>query len=83
MRRVLPVLAGVAGLDLVVVGVVLFRAGGLEGVSYQATYGPLPDVDSSWAFTGTQAVGAGLVVLGLVVLAALGGWLLGHRGRPA
>jgi len=34
-------------------------------------------------WTGTHLVGAGLLVLGLLVLAGLAGWLFGRRaGRP-
>jgi hypothetical protein len=34
-------------------------------------------------WTGWHLLGGALVVLGLLVLAGLGGWLLGHRGRRA
>jgi hypothetical protein len=94
MRRVGPWLVGVTGGLLVVVGVLLFAWANTPGAGDVgwAAYAPLePDAYSSSLtltfsegtvlWTPQHAVGAGLVVLGLLVLAGLGGWSLGRRTR--
>ena len=78
MRRRLPPALGVL---LVGVGAVMFLTGGPDRV-YEASYAPLGiGTESVRAFSGTQAVGAGLAVLGLLVLVTLAGWRIGRRGR--
>lgn len=96
MRQVSPRLVGALGALLVTVGAVVFAAaaGGPVGVVYDGVHPLLDEVDSAYessmtltlddglavAWTTGQALGASSVVLGLLVLAALGGWLM--RGRP-
>ena len=82
MRRVLPVVFTGLGLVLAGVGTFMFVTGGHDGVLYEASYAPLAiGAESVLRFTGTQAVGAVLAVLGLVLLTAVGGWRLGRRRR--
>ena len=82
MRRALPVVFTALGVVLVGVGVFLFVTGGHDGVLYEASYAPLTvGAESVLRFTGTQAVGGALTVLGLVVLTALAGWRMGRRVR--
>ncbi len=82
MRRVLPAVLTALGVLLVGVGAAMFVAGGPDGVFYEASYAPLAiGAESVRAFSGTQAVGAGLAVLGLILLVALAGWRLGRRER--
>ncbi|MGY1821820.1 hypothetical protein [Geodermatophilus sp. SYSU D00079] len=98
MRRAAPWLAAGAGTALVVAGVVVsWWAGTARWVTYGGSYTPLVpgapsayesrlelDLDGTVLWTWRHAAGAGLVVLGLLVLAAVGGWLLGRRaGRRA
>jgi heme/copper-type cytochrome/quinol oxidase subunit 1 len=85
-------LVGGVGVLLLVAGVGVFalaNAAGAGDVGW-AAYAPLePDAyssqltltfsDGAVLWTGQHAVGAGLVVLGLLVLVGLGGWLLGRR----
>jgi hypothetical protein len=94
MRRVLPGVLALAGFGLVLAGVIVFNLANqpspdvgpssalLEpdtGRAYQSvitlTYG------DRWTvlWTGGHLLGAGLVVLGLLVLAGVGGWWLGRR----
>ena len=82
MRRVLPKAFTALGLALVGVGAALFVTGGPDGIFYEASYAPLTiGAESVRAFSGTQAVGAALAVLGLLVLVALAGWRMGRRVR--
>jgi hypothetical protein len=52
-----------------------------EGGAYQSVL----LLEGGWAvfWTGTHVVGAGLAVLGLLVLVGLVGWLLGRRSKPS
>lgn len=98
MRRAGPLVVAGAGTALVLVGVVVFtfaNSGPFGGTRHTGSYAPLePGADAyeselSLTFDGSvlwtwgQAAGAGLVVLGLLVLAALAGWWLGRRGGRA
>jgi hypothetical protein len=98
VRRAAPWLTAGAGTALVVAGVVVFWwANTARWVTYGGSYEPLVPgapsayesrlvlgVDGAVLWTWRHAAGAGLVVLGLLVLAAVGGWLLGRRaGRRA
>ena len=98
MRRLLPGLLALAGFCFLLAGMVVFDLANqpshdvgpssalLEPVpegAYQSaltfTYG------DGWAVTWTSGhlFGAGLVVLGLLVLVGVGGWWIGRRaGRP-
>ncbi|NEK58388.1 hypothetical protein GCU56_10945 [Geodermatophilus sabuli] len=94
MRRAAPwVVAGLGGL-LAVAGVVVFwLANTATWTVYGGSYAPLvPEgspaayqsrlvlgVDGSVLWTWRHAAGAGLLVLGLLLLAAVGGWALGRR----
>jgi len=89
-----PLLVGALGGLLVVGGLVWFlvAAGAPDVVTYGGSYEPL-DTGSAYdsalalgfddglvvAWSTGQALGAALVVQGLLVLAAFGGWLLGRR----
>ena len=93
MRRALPWLSAGLGLALVVAGVVVFAATNRTPVGDfgWTAYAPLePEAyasdltltfDDTWTVLWTRGhlLGAGLVVAGLLVVAALGGWLLGRR----
>ena len=97
MRQRLPRLVGVLGGLLAIVGIIVFvlASGGPDVVVYDGSYEPL-DTDSAYdssltldvgegflvAWSTQQALGAALAVSGLLVLAALGGWLLGRRAVP-
>lgn len=94
MRRALPALLGALGALLVVVGVAVFWRTNTAGpvTTYGGSYEPLDrayrseltlSFDDRWTvlWTGGHLVGALLLVLGLLVLAATGGWLLGRRSR--
>ena len=98
MRRLLPGLLALAGFGFPLAGVIVFNLANqpsqhvgpstalLEPVpegAYQSaltfTYG------DRWTVTWTSGhlFGAGLVVLGLLVLVGVGGWWIGRRaGRP-
>ena len=95
MRRRVPALLVVLGLGLVVAGVVVFgvanRPGAPADVGWTA-YTPLAEqpayrsslvlsLDDGWTvlWTGGHLLGALLIVAGLLVLTALGGWWLGRR----
>jgi LPXTG-motif cell wall-anchored protein len=96
MRHVQPRLMGALGVLLVVAGAVVFAeaSGGLDVMTYDAVH---PEPESAYgstlalsfdggpllAWTAGQAVGAALVVLGLLALAGLGGWWLGRRRHSA
>jgi hypothetical protein len=93
MRRPLPWVVGSFGALLLVGGIVIFALANQAAfgwTSYTASYAPLgpddeaPDwyvafADGSVLWSGQHALGAGLAVLGLLVLVGLGGWLLGRR----
>ena len=94
MRRFLPALVAGLGVVLVVAGGIVFAvaaAGGSPPDFGWSAYAPLPSTaafNSSltlsfdrWTvlWTGAHLLGLALVVLGLVTLAAVGGWLLGRR----
>jgi hypothetical protein len=90
VRRRGPLLVAVAGWLLVAAGVVTFWSANQAGwTAYTASYQPLQPGESlpvvffgdGWTvmWTGTHLVGAALVVLGLLVLAALAGWSIGRR----
>jgi hypothetical protein len=96
VRRAAPWLTAAAGAALVVAGVLVFWAANRSGwVVHGGSYAPLvpaeasesrPDLglDGTVLWTGRHAAGAGLAVLGLLLLAAVGGWALGRRsGRRA
>jgi len=96
VRRALPWLLAGAGAALVLAGVAVFwRANLLPSgwTAYTSSYQPLSAYQSTLTlsfeggtvlWTGQHLLGAGLVVLGLLVMAATGGWLLGRRsGRRA
>jgi hypothetical protein len=92
VRRVLPWAVAALGPALVVAGVAVFWRENRPGtVVYGGGYAPLTpssayessleltvgQVDVLW--TAGHLVGAGLVVAGALVLAAVGGWALGRR----
>jgi heme/copper-type cytochrome/quinol oxidase subunit 1 len=90
-RGPLPAFSAALGLVLVVAGVVVFAAAGRSPADFGWTsYAPLEpgpyrsglalSFDDGWTvlWTGGHLLGATLVVLGLLVLAAVGGWLLGR-----
>ena len=93
MRRALPALSGALGALLVVAGVAVFwRTNTGRGIGYGGSYAPLEpgsayeseltlSFDRPWTvlWTGGHLAGALLVVAGLLVLAATGGWWLGRR----
>ncbi|MGY1804047.1 hypothetical protein ACI78T_12300 [Blastococcus sp. SYSU D00922] len=95
MRRALPALLGALGALLVAAGVAVFwRANTVGWVEYGGSYAPLEpgsayeseltlSFDRPWTvlWTGGHLAGALLLVVGLLVLAATGGWLLGRRSR--
>jgi heme/copper-type cytochrome/quinol oxidase subunit 1 len=75
----------------IVVGVAVFATGNSEGFGW-TSYAPLDPAseagdwtitfsDGAVLWTWSHAIGAGLVVLGLLVLAGLVGWFLGRRPR--
>ena len=96
--RALPWTAGGLGAVAVVGGAVLFARAGEAGPTGWFASAPLSTARSPAytstlelsfdagpqvvLWSGQQTLGAGLVVLGLLVLAALGGWLPGRRRRP-
>lgn len=81
------VAAGAAALALLIAGLLVFFTGrGTASFGWFA-YAPLSSDSFRGAFGGVviwshrEAVGAGLVVLGLIVGAASAGYLLGRRHR--
>jgi hypothetical protein len=97
VRRVLPALQGALGGVLVGAGVAVFwLTNTRRWTVHDGSYAPLEPgsayrsrltltVDDRWTvlWTGGHLTGALLVVAGLLVLAATGGWWLGRRGaRP-
>jgi hypothetical protein len=91
VRRALPWLLAGAGVVLVVAGVALFWLANTlprGWTAYTSAEEPLRAYQSSLTvsfeggtvlWTGQHLLGAGLAVLGLLLLAATGGWLLGRR----
>jgi hypothetical protein len=92
VKRLGPVLVAVAAWLLVAAGVATFwaatRRGGPGWTAYTGSYAPLEPGEpvpvlflgeGGVLWTSMHLVGAALVVLGLLVLAALGGWWLGRR----
>lgn len=94
MRRAVPWVAGLLGAGLLAAGVVLFaiaNSSDFGWTAYTASYAPLEPAeaydsalqltfsDGSTLWSRQHLVGAGLVVVGLLVLTALGGWLAGRR----
>jgi hypothetical protein len=82
VTRRLPWLLG--ALAVLVAGVVVFAAASTAlAVVYEGSYAPLepePAADVRWSvmWTAQHAIGAALVAAALLVLAFLGGWLLGR-----
>jgi hypothetical protein len=99
MRRALPWLLTGLGAVLVAAGAVVFTAANRGAADFGwSSYAPLEQTGrtarsaiiytfsdgTTVLWTGQHLLGAGLVVLGLLVLAGVGGWVLGRRGgRPA
>jgi hypothetical protein len=99
MRRAAPWPVAGLGVVLVAAGVAVFAAANRGAADFGwSSYAPLEQTDSAYRtaitysfsggttvlWTGQHLLGAGLVVLGLVVLTGVGGWLLGRRaGRRA
>jgi hypothetical protein len=98
VKRVLPWAVAAVGVALAVAGILVFAAanrswagGDFGWTSYAplepgqpAPYGSELTFSDQWAvlWTGGNLAGAGLLVLGLLILSGLGGWLLGlRRGR--
>ncbi|TFV90838.1 hypothetical protein E4P40_06805 [Blastococcus sp. CT_GayMR20] len=94
-----PLLVGALGWVLVAAGSTVFwvadQPGDAGWTAYSGSYQPLPAGDEAYRselvlgldgavlWTGTHLLGAGLLVLGLLVLAGLAGWLFGRRaGTP-
>ncbi|WP_324277540.1 hypothetical protein [Blastococcus brunescens] len=94
MRRALPALLAALGGVLAGAGVVVFwLTNTRERVTYDGSYAPLEPgsayesrltltLDDRWTvlWTAGHLTGALLVVAGLLVLVATGGWWLGRRG---
>lgn len=96
MRRTVPWLVALVGAALVVAGVVAFAVADSGEVAADfgwTAYTPLESEraydsrlvlffdDGSLLWTRRHQVGAGLAVVGLLVLTGLAGWLLGRRTR--
>jgi hypothetical protein len=90
VRRALPWVVAVLGAALAVAGVAVFwRTNVSPVVTYGGSYAPLTEAyDSALTlsfdrvevlWTRGHLVGAGLLVAGALVLAAVGGWVLGRR----
>jgi heme/copper-type cytochrome/quinol oxidase subunit 1 len=91
VRRAIPWLVTGCGVVLVVAGVLVFAAANRGPVEFGwASYAPLQETQSAYLnavtysdgtvlWTGQHLLGAGLVVLGLLVLTGAGAWLLGRR----
>lgn len=98
MRRWAPALLAALGAGLVVAGAVVFAVANRSGVPLDfgwAAYTPLEsqvayrseltlDFDDRWTvlWTGRHLAGALLVVAGLLLLTAVGGWWVGRRTAP-
>jgi len=94
VRRALPGIVAALGVVLVVTGIAVFAAANASPADFGWTsYAPLAPLTpapsdtttyvsgSDWAvlWTAGHFLGAGLVVVGALLLAATGGWLLGRR----
>ena len=95
MRRFLPALVAGLGVVLVVAGGIVFAVATGSGAPQDfgwTAYAPLSSTtdyasrltlsfSDRWTvlWTGEHLLGVALVVLGLLPLAAVGGWLLGRR----
>ena len=93
MRRFLPGVVAALGFALVLAGVVVFELADQSPADFGwSAYMPLPSdavspspfaytFSDGWAvfWSGQQVLGALLVVVGLLVLTAVGSWLLGRR----
>jgi hypothetical protein len=94
VRRVLPGIVAALGVVLIFTGIAVFAAANRTPADFGwSGYAPLepqaPDPFATrtfvsandWAvlWTTQHLVGAGLVVVGALLLAAVGGWLLGRR----
>ena len=92
MTRRVPVLLAVLGWVLVAAGIGTFWWANRTGwTAYTASYAPLQPGESvpvlfygdgTFLWTLGHVVGAGLVVLGLLLFAGLTGWALGRRRSP-
>jgi hypothetical protein len=94
VRRAAPWLLAVLGVLLLVAGAVLFAGAGADGVEevvYGGSYEPLP-ADAYWStltltyddavvWTPAHLTGLALAAAGCLLLAAVGGWVLGRRRR--
>jgi len=96
MRRALPWLVGSLGVVLVEAGIAVFAAANRQPTDFGwSAYAPLQPTQTTLdtytyadgaivLWTGEHLLGAGLLVLGVLVLTGVGAWLLGHRaGRRA
>jgi heme/copper-type cytochrome/quinol oxidase subunit 1 len=92
VRRAVPWLVALLGAALVVAGVVVFAAANRGLVDFGWTaYAPLEQTQQAYQraitftdsatvlWTGQHLLGAGLLVLGLLVLIGVCCWLLGRR----
>jgi heme/copper-type cytochrome/quinol oxidase subunit 1 len=92
MRRALPWLVAALGVVLVVLGVLVFAAANAAPPDFGwSAYAPLEETTTAYRsaitfagpgtvlWTRGHVVGAGLAVLGALVLAGVGGWALGLR----
>jgi heme/copper-type cytochrome/quinol oxidase subunit 1 len=92
VRRAVPWLVALLGAALVVAGVVVFASANRGPVDFGWTaYAPLEQTRDAYQsvvsftdgatvlWTGQHVLGAGLLVLGLLVLVGAGCWLLGRR----
>ena len=88
MSRALPWVVGALGAVLVAAGLALFALANSVDVGWTSyvpldpvasVTGPLVFADGTVLWTRQHALGAGLAVLGLLVLVGLGGWFLGRR----
>ena len=96
MRRGLPWAAAGLGIALALSGLALVLTSDAEPVTvYTGSYSPLDaetldeyrsvlelTYDGTVSWTVAQLVGAGLLVVGLLLLSAVGGWVAGRRSRP-
>jgi heme/copper-type cytochrome/quinol oxidase subunit 1 len=91
VRRAVPWLVAGLGAALVVAGVLVFAAANRGPMDFGWTsYAPLQETQTAYlsavtfadgtvVWTGQHLLGAGLLVLGLLLLTGVGGWLLGRR----
>jgi hypothetical protein len=94
VRRVVPGIVAALAVVLVLTGIAVFAAAnsgpadagrtgyaplepGTPGPFDTTTYVSAPDRAVLW--TAGHVLGAGIVVVGVLLLAAVGGWLLGRR----